>query len=324
MKLLYIIHTMSETIHSHIVDFLRAKGCHVDLRIHASRAREERSRRIRIRSAAFAEQCRRESYDAIIMCIHSSSRPVRRFQQLVTPRLGYIDLEHDLLAEVPEHGLPEKSLGVVSFHTRHHDILNSLGYRAVMARWYKLDATYPSYAMRGAAPMEDAVLIGSSAFDKASAFEHRGCFRKVWYKRFNAALDNGPKAGTRLLPEIFDSPRGMRYCADISRFHFTYGSGSYVDSLLFGSIPILYDADFSDERDMNGVVSSIDFAPFGGRSIAVTDTNLPAKMAMLRGDTELYGRTLRILRDRWFPPDYLSLPTTQEAIWSLLESARDR
>jgi len=341
-SVLFVVQAMFETVYDHVARFLEDRGCDVEMLIVAD-ATERESHPDCPDSTIFADRrfvrrCQNR-YDVIVLCIHCrKSQRMNRFQKRVTPRLGYVFLEHDLLAPEPERGIRRKTLGVVSFQEKHRQALRQAGYRTVMAKWNKLDADYPEYAMAGASPWEDAVLIGSShplmsrRMAKSVEFEHPGVFRTVWYKPWNTS-DREVKKGTVRLPSIFESPRGGKYCADIAKFHLSCGSSSLLDALLFGCMPVLYlppaggalvsglgrTIEFS-ETAVDEIVSRVNFGAFNP-GYAVTSTELARKVEMLRRDRALFDSTLDRLKAEWFPDDYASLPSTGEAVWTLMGEA---
>jgi len=341
-KLLFVVQAMFETVYEHVVHFLESRGCDVEMLVVADETEREShpdcpDSKI-FADRRFVRRCQ-DRYDAIVLCIHCrKSQRMIRFQKRVTPRLGYVFLEHDLLAPEPERGIRRKTLGVVSFQKKHQRALKQAGYKSVMAKWNKLDADYPEYTMAGASPWEDAVLIGSShpimsrRMAKDVEFEYPGLFRTVWYKPWNVS-DRTVKIGTVRLPSIFESPRGGKYCADIAKFHLSCGSSSLLDALLFGCMPILYlppaggalvnglgrPIEFS-EIAVDEIVSRVNFGAFNP-GYAVTSTELSRKVGMLRGDRALFDSTLDRLRAEWFPSEYALLPSTGEAVWMLLSEA---
>jgi len=337
MRLLYLMQASLETCQDHIVEHLRDAGHHVDVEIVVPEhpqfnipAYTGKRRTLGLTEKVFTDQCSAAGYDAIISCLHNNEPAVRQFVETVKPRMGYIDVEHDLLGP-PERVVRPRSLGVVAYHKKQHKWLLEQGYRSIMARWYKLDVDYDPADVEAiqwfqdTQPSADAVFIGSchqnvaGMIRKRVPFEYGHLFRKVWYKRF-LSTDTVLKEGTHELPPIFDTPRGSFYCAGIAGYHFTAGSSSYLDALLFGSIPILYGVKGLAEKQVSDVLSMVSYKPFFpcGYGLAVTTTNLDHKINLLRSSPQLFFATFERLRSEWFVPDLAELPSTGEAICRLI------
>jgi hypothetical protein len=355
MKILYLISGQSETIHKHIVEYLeQVYGAEVHpvsvtipvtYNIYRFRAvcygEVEDKSRPELTIQQFIKRCNTEKYDVVLIACDTIHPNTKALENNFSPTLGYIDIEHDLIGYRLSGGVKRNNIGCPAFHLKHEANLKSKGYKTVRTRWHKIDAQYPPYQFDDPQPWKDAVLIGSNdpiylgQLKKHEPFEYGHLFRTVWYKRWHP-VDKQIKAGTKLSPQICDTPRGTWYCAKLAKFHFTCGSSSFMDALLWGCIPILWRADkkeaprrITGERPVNDIVSEIDFVPFvshgtgeDGKGFAVTTKNMDHKIETLRSDPAVYAATLEKLKEGWFPDDYMSWPTVQESVIQLIEEAK--
>lgn len=348
MRILYVVQAMFEHGHQHIVDFLRQRGCKVEVvtikhdgHMYNGIGKYKTTMRYGdFCGQAMVQKCNQIKYDVIIFTIHSTgfkgagstpTNAIGRFQTKVSPRLGYVDIEHDLLFSNPCHSMLQKSLGIVSFHGPHVQFLEKLGYQTHMAQWYKLGEQLPPHGMANVDPLQDAVFVGTNSpgwmihLNKHQQLPYGKLFRNVWYKRFTPK-DDQLKAGTKRLPPPFDGPTGVAQCAKIAKFFFVRSSSCLLEAMLYGSIPILYNVGEQPTEQVTEVVSRVkiprDVRYPCEQMLAVTPTDLDKKVKLLRKQPDVYQETLALLKQDWFPEDYQALPTTHETVWKIIRGAK--
>ena len=338
-KILYLIPVMSCTIHRHIVEYLSNNGYsvdpvvvtytnHFDYDLYYNVVHGEKRITEGIIVDKLIDKCHSVGYDVVIIAGDTICSTTRRLQQKFSPRLGYIDVEHDLLGYGAAGSKKDKHLGAPAFHQRHYDSLVRRGYKAIKARWYKLDAIYPEHKFEDLRPMEDAVFVGSdwrpyvSRMKKSTPFEYNHLFRNVYYKRWHYR-DVTIKAGTILAPEICDTPLGSKYCSQLSNFCFTLGSNTCIDMLLFGGIPILYNPDIKSQSKLDDIISTVNFPGHFDPAVgyAITCENLNYKIGILRSDPKRYLEVSNKLKEGYFPEDYMDWKPAHEVILQLIGEA---
>lgn len=326
MKLLYIYTETEHDINEHIINFLKNNGVEVTLApLKLSNSQDADLKKFV--SAEYQKEQNKIGYDFILWAVHSAtSWQLRNFQQQVKPKIGHIDLEHDLFVnDLPEHSLVCGKSLLVTFQKRHYDMSIkhlSNGREIINARWPKLDIKYKTLTFSEIDPWNDVILIGTGIW-QGKNFANLPLFspfRKVWYKKY---VNSWTIKGINSLLDPFTGPSGSKYCADACKFFMTIGSSCYQDALLFGSIPILMPAPIIKQEPIDDIISVVTIkqwmppgvAPFK----AITTENLEEKLTCLRNDHSLYKNIHRELFLEWFDSDYFALPTAHEVIWDFIK-----
>lgn len=325
-KVLYICAENEYCVNEHIINFLREKGIDVVVDL-IELVRSFDANWDRFSDAGYQKKHKEEKYDFIISNTHSSFPSIRNFQKNVLPKIGFIDLEHDLMSnDVPEHFANYGKSLLVAFHNRHYTSATKLlNDRTISkARWIKLDASYPPIHDFNSIDMwNDAILIGSGIwegmdFSRVGYFKH---FRKVWYKKY---VKSWNIKGIDSLPEPFIGPLGSKYCADFCKFIVTESSSCYQDTLLFGSIPLLTGGSLIKEVPIDDLISEVTLkvwqppgiAPFKAVTI---NGDIGYKVNTLKNNRSIFEKTHKLLFSEWFDENYTSLPSAHEVIYNFID-----
>ncbi len=317
MKVLYISIVGGRPSQQHIIDHLREKGAEVF--VEEAAAWET----IKFENTFFIHQHANRKYDFIIFNAHYDEPPMQAFFTSVRPRIGFIDIDHDLLEfPVPHVMLPYDIHGdsaVLTFHKIHdqyaEDYLNN--YRTLIrSRWYKLDSEYEETVRdSGVDKWNDAIMVGSFLEPYRNTLLDPGGFRKVWYKQRDK---EDLIMGTYKLPEQCTGPKGVKHCADLCNFTLSSCSSICVEALLFGQIPIYLPGRYQELSRVDDLFSTIAVGSFHGLKVITAD-NLEHKMQILR-DKEKFHFVHKILYSQWFDENYLQLPPAHEVIWKFMEA----
>lgn len=327
IKLLYILTKTELSTNIHIINFLQSKGIEVitqPIRVINNYAAEMKQ----FKNIGFNKRHIFAKYDFILWATHSAtSQEFRYFQKQVKPRVGFIDIEHDLFAnDLPEHCLSYGKSLLVTFQKRHYENsikLLSENRKIINAKWPKLSIYYPPLLIdKEIDRWNDVILIGTGIWNGID-IPLDGIFRsfnKVWYKKY---VSDWFVNGIEMLPDQFNGPIGSKYCTDVCKFIITMGSSCYQDALLFGSIPILMPGTVTKETIINDIISMVEVKPWVFPDIepfkAITTNNLEEKLSYLKYDYDLYKKIHRELFLEWFDSDYYSLPTAHNIIYDFIK-----
>lgn len=326
IKLLYIFSKSELCVNVHIIKFLQSKN----IEVIPQAIQAVNSYGIDAKQFTNAGFCKRhifEKYDYILWATHSATMPeFRYFQKNVKPRVGFIDIEHDLFAnDLPENCLTYGKSLLVTFQKRHYEnaikLLND-GRSIINAKWPKLSIMYSSISFNDIDRWNDVILIGTGIWNGIN-IPLDGIFmpfHKVWYKKYTSDWHVN---GIEMLPEQFNGPIGSKYCTDVCKFFMTMGSSCYQDALLFGSIPILMPGTITKDSMIDDILSQVEvrlWQPPGIKSFkCVTTSNLTEKIAFLKNDYDLYKKIQRELFLEWFDEDYYSLPHAYNVIYNFIK-----
>lgn len=316
MKVLYISTVGGVPSQQHIIDYLREK----EVEVHVEEAAAWET--IKFENTFFIHQHVNRKYDFIIFNSHYDEPPMQAFLTSVRPKIGFIDIDHDLLEyPVPQVLQPYDVHGdsaVLTFHKIHDRFAAELltDYRTLIrSRWYKLDSEYePTVQDSGVDKWNDAILIGSFLEPFRESLIDPGGFRKVWYKQRDKE-DSIP--GSHTLPEQCIGPKGVKHCADLCKFVLSNCSSICVEGLLFDQIPIFLPGRYREMSRPDDLFTIISIGSFNGIK-AITADNLEHKMQILR-DKEKFKFAHKILYSQWFDNNYLQLPPAHEVIWKFMK-----
>ena len=326
MKILYICAEAELCVNEHIINFLKQKGITVVVDL-IKLIRSFDANWNRFSDHSFQKKHNDEKYDFIISNTHSSFPQLRNFQNNVRPRVGFIDLEHDLMSnDLPEHFANYGKSLLLTFHNKHHaSAIKFLKDRFITkARWIKLDVNYSSTLKCDYIDMwNDVILIGfgiweGKDFSNVAWFKN---FNKVWYKKY---VESWTIKGLESLPNPFIGPLGSKYCADVCKFIVTEGSSCYQDALLFGSIPILITGGLKSESIVDDIISEVTLkswqppgvSPFKAITLSGDFTH---KIDILRKDAGVFKKIHKILFSEWFDDNYFSLPSAHEVMYDFIK-----
>lgn len=330
MKVLWVYEEGMLESQQHIIDHLRNNDCEVTLECVCFEKNGDRWGRFS--HPAMTTKHGPKHYDFHIMSTHNGNPNVEQFQKFSRPRIGCIDIEHDLFHPVPERSPDRQSVGVFVFTKQHEVHLKQIpNIKKIHARWYKLDGsvvsnetlfeTFPIKDEFGVySPGADAVIIGSNHWPWPEVPEMISrCFHYVWYKPYHA-LDNTMRGSVRL-PGSFENAQGVNSLNRVSRFWFTFESSCFVEALLYGCIPILCsDAIIERERvseyiDVVKIIANRQAGTGQFRTVAaVTLHDWKKKFSALQRDLKAQRDVYHALRSFWFHDDVLSWPTVHEQL----------
>ena len=266
----------------------------------------------------------KNQWDLIVWCDHERCEPYQKFQSQVKPRLGNLSLEHDILSLEPEYSR-HNNTGVFCFTKPHYDFCIKKGLKPIKARWYKLDMPQSPYSV---SPLRDksAVWIGSNytplekMMHKDQEFKYANNFTVRLYKAYGAY--DTPKKGFLQSPMLYGAA-ATKKCAGIAKYWIMVNSSSYLDALMFGCIPVIYDTPsnpyFRKQNDYlaNGLLS---VGVFQNKIpiYYISYKDLPQKMTVLE-DEAICNKTIEMLKEPWLFDNYEQLPTVSEEILKILE-----
>jgi hypothetical protein len=247
---------------------------------------------------------------------------MQAFLTSVRPKIGFIDIAHDLFESPLPHVLTPYGVHgdsvVLTFHKQHaqnaEEYLNN--YRTVIrSRWYKLDVDYKETVPdENIDRWNDAIMIGNHLEPYKELLFVPAGFRKVWYKHKNY---EGPVLGTHLLPEQYDGAKGLKHCADLCNFVLSTHSSVCVESLLFGQIPIFLPGWYKELSREDDLFSTVAISGYHGLKVITAD-NLTHKMHILRDKTK-FQFAHKMLYSQWFDENYLQLPPAHEVMWKFMK-----
>ena len=317
MKVLYIVSIGQLPMQQHIVDYLREKGADVSVEISAG------WETIKFENTFFIHKHVNKKYDFIVFNSHYDEPPMQAFLTSVRPKIGFIDVSHDLFESPLPHVLTPYGVhgdsAVLTFHKQHAQNAEEYlsNYRTVIrSRWYKLDVDYEETVPdKNIDRWNDAIMIGNHLEPyKERLFVPEG-FRKVWYKQKDG---EDLVLGTHMLSEQCGGAKGVKHCADLCNFILSTHSSMCVESLLFGQIPIFLPGWYQELSRDDDLFSTVAIGGFHGLKIITAD-NLPHKLQILR-DKEKFHFAHKILYSQWFDENYLQLPPAHEVIWKFMEA----
>jgi hypothetical protein len=316
-KVLYICNIGQIPAQQHIIDFLREK----DIEVYVEEAGGWET--LKFENTHFIYQHVNRKYDFIIFNAHYDEAPMKAFFTSVRPRIGFIDVSHDLLEQALPHIMRpyrvEGDSAVLLFHKVHRMAaeLYFSNYRTLIrSRWYKLDMDYSPISDARIDKWNDAIMIGNHLKPYRDLLVIPEGFRKIWYKQ---KFDEDVVEGTEMLPAIYNGPQGLRQCADSCKFALSSHSSALIESLLFGQIPIFLPGFYKEQKKLNDVISIISIADFNGVR-AITSENLAHKLTILR-DEQKFKEIHNNLYSQWFEDSYLELPSAHEVIWKFMKAA---
>lgn len=319
IKLLYLLHKSSVEVQQHIIDFLRSKDILVSVKVipEAPESNPWIDVWREFKSVEYQEKVKKEKYDFIISNTHSSG--IRTFLNNVSPRMGMLDLEHDLFSTFPEVGVNST---VFACQKKHYDFCVNSGLNVSSCRWPLLDTNISPTNNCGVDEFSDAILIGSYVFtpliEANKSLEIQG-FDKVWYKKY---MDTDKVFKDTLpLPKEFSGPIGIKRCLEVCKFVITQQSSCFVETLLLGGLPILLLLNIRKETPINEVLSKVNVVVCGHlveNIHAVTMTNINHKINLLKNDRNLFENARTTMLADWVDKNYFSLPTAHEAIYDFI------
>lgn len=325
ISLLYIYVATEYDTNKHIVEFLKSKG--ITITLEPILVINKYDMDLKRFTDLYFHKLHKDKYDFILFAMHSTFYQLRKFQEAVKPRVGFIDIEHDLFAsDSPEHCLNYGKSLIVTFQRRHYKrALKVFGNsrKVVNAKWVKLDIDYPAIDFNKVDKFNDAILIGTGIWNNITIDRNRDMFKpfnNLWYKKYD---DNWSINNIRILPSNFTGPLGSKYCADVCKFFMTIGSSCYQDALLFESIPILMPANIVKQVPVDDILSMVTLRKWRSPGIkpfiALTTDSLMDKVTRLRNDPELLREVHKRLFLEWFDEDYYNLPSAHEVIYDFIK-----
>lgn len=322
MRILFIVLSTAFNIQKHVIDFLEKNGIEVDLKkMYPPKPGYivENYWKDMWYNKSYHALCKKRNYDFILCNVHSEALGL--FYSAVKPKIGLIDIEHDLLSLKPSYAPRYGKSAILTFQKHHYNYAKKLGDRSVFnCRWIKLDVEYDyvDYSMFDINKYEDAIIIGGNGINDKEFSDGIGGFNKLWYKKY-LPIWEAPN-GTEALPDIFCYPKGIKYCCDACKFIITARSSCYLESLLFGSMPILLSKDLQSEQPVNDMISKVTLHNEPGLKFnAITTTNCGYKVNKLRKDPALFEETRIKLLDEWVVKEYFQLPSAHETIYNFMK-----
>jgi hypothetical protein len=322
MRILFIVGKVVFDVYKHIVDFLEKNEIEVDVKKIGPRKPnetiEEYWRELRY-GKGFHKLCRKRNYDFILSTTHSEA--LIPFYNAVKPKIGFIDIGHDLLDLTP-HPFPNYGKSaILTFQKYQYSYSKKLGGRSVFScRWTKLDMEYDyvDYSMFDIDKYEDAIIIGGPGINDIEFINGMDGFNRLWCKTY---LPTGKiPTGTKALSEIFCYPRGVKHCCDACKFIITARSSCYLEALFFGSMPILFSKDLSSEQPVNDIISKVSlYRQPKFKFNAITTTNCGYKVDQLRKDPALFEEIRTKLLHEWGLENYVQLPSVHETVYNFIK-----
>jgi len=244
-------------------------------------------------------------FDFIIMATHCMNLVMADFQERCKAKYGYYNIEHDLYNSIIERCNDCHLLGVFSFTKFMTNYLKSRNIKYFEASWYKLDTSEitsrPDY-------LNNAILIDTSYTNKDIPFEYKHLFTKVYLKNFypterNSAFEKNLETN---LVKWYDT-QGLVDMLDLAKFWFSFKSSAIIEALLMNRIPILWRAEYTDEIQINDIISEIriiDTSPdklhqFDNKLKMITATNIDYKIKELQNNPLKLEETQSILKQDW-------------------------
>jgi hypothetical protein len=249
-KILFVIEGGTEDSVAHILAALRGAGHTV--------ITEASGDYRRFTDKAFVERHSNAHYDASIFNNHVGNPAMTNFYfATLTPR-SYI-LEHDVFNQNLEGASPVfKAYKTLVFTKPHESQARANGLKnIVQAKWYKFGMELPP-AEEHPLKKQNALLVESALWDLDHKFVYRDFFRNVYLKRWKAeecflkslgpagyVVEMRPRThtfGATSWPENLIGMKGMYYGSRLASFWFIRESSMYVEALMCGCLPILYEA----------------------------------------------------------------------------------
>jgi len=325
VKILYIVNLGQFEVHKHIIDNLIFNG----ISVYVEEAGDYQSEKFG--NVEFQNKHKKEGYDWIISNTHSRYPKVRAFERNVKPKVGFIDLEHDIFYDIPENSIRHGKNYFLAFQNKHYKYGNHIGFKTIKCRWPKLDMSYEDLQFKEIDKENDAIIIGDKLFGGLVTSKKPlqvGGFRQLWYKPFaSEPIKNIPIAyfkpvvNAKLLPSQFIGPKGVKYCADASKFIIAAESGCLLEALLFGSLPIMTFHGIVETRKFCNILSIVEIPtrPRIGKFKAITVENLEWKVAELRKSDKLFKEIHKELFLEWFDEDYFEKPKVKDVILQIIK-----
>jgi len=243
----------------------------------------------------------KNNYDFVISCTHSSCITKLRTK---LKHSFFIDIEHDLFSNKPEHF---KESTVFTTQKKHTDYCKYNSIPFVECMFPKFSATYKKIDL-DIDKFNEAIIIGTIAFNQKikedSPVIKRG-FSKIWYKKY---INNWKiLKGTTALPEEFTGPLGILNCADNFNFLFTIESSSFVEFILLGKIPILL-----------GKKNKI----YGSIFDKIDASHLQPLVKELEHDPKLFIQVNTDMLKHWADTNYFELPSAAEALLTFIKDSK--
>ncbi len=319
MKILYLIHKVEMPCHQHIVNFLRDQGADVTVETLGPSVQKPSIKGKKrwtdvwekIRNKKYITNAINNHYDFIVSNTHSSY--LKGFYNKVKPKYGYIDVAHDLFNGEPER-FPDSML--LACHEKHADWCKKNARIFTNCRWPKLDADFKKTNL-SIDVWNEAILIGSYAFDQDESPINTHGFNKLWYKRYQKK--DVVNKNYLVLPDEFTGPIGMLNCS-IAKFIVTQKSSCFVESLMIGVLPILMPDFIETSEKFNNVLNKVTIKnnPTIGKIHAITTNKIKKKIELLKNES-VYAKTLSTMRNDWLCKDYFLLPRAHEALFTLMK-----
>lgn len=322
MRILFIVGKVVFDVYEHIVDFLEKNEIEVDVKKIGPRKPNETIynywKHLRY-DKSFHDLCRKRNYDFILSTTHSEA--LTPFYNAVKPKIGFIDVGHDLLDLAPQPFPKYGNSAILTFQKYQYAYSKKLGGRSVFnCRWTKLDMEYDSvdYNTFNVNKYEDAIIISGPGINDKKFSNGVDGFNKLWCKKY---LPTGPiPIGTEALPDIFCYPRGVKYCCDACRFIITARSSCCLEALFFGSMPILVSKDLSSEQPVDDMISKVSlYQQPKFKFNAITTTNCGYKVDKLRKNPALFEEIRIKLLYEWGLENYIQLPSAHETLCNFIK-----
>lgn len=315
IKVLYLIHKVELPVHEHVIAYLKANGILVDLELLGPAPKDMPRKNVwtKLQDSEFIDELKNKNYNFVVSNTHS--KYLSKLYKALKKQTIFIDIEHDLLSNEPEHFLKST---VFTVQDKHTDYCRENDIPFVRCQWPKLDLQVSPCDVE-INPWTEAVLIGTTAFNEAiekkKPFMKRG-FHKIWYKKY--ASDWDQFKNTEELPSCFIGPVGIKHCADNFNFLLTQKSSCFVEFLLLGRTPIII-GDYEVKEELNDFISIVSLAGEDWTFRAMTGVNIQKKINRLREDYSLYKEIRQTLLNDWIHKDYYELPSFKEALYKFVK-----
>lgn len=248
-----------------------------------------------------------KNIDFGIIATHNGNPSMKIFQQIVNPKYGYYDIEHDIFSSIVELS-PLNRLGTFSFTKLQTKILKRKNARVIEAEWYKFD-NCESYRVADDKNLNNAVLI-DTAFAKNTPFPYHYLFDNIYLKSLSKSIQY-IKCKSDLITNAaaWSDTQAVVDMRDLGYFWFSVVSSAVVEALMMNRMPILWccSGRFKLEEPVDDVVSRVffddlkhdPFHRFNEDFLVVTDKNMDHKIKILRDDYVRRQGVLNTLKSQW-------------------------
>jgi hypothetical protein len=304
------------------------------------------------------ETIRKQKFDYIIMHTHNGNPHVQKFQRNVTPKYGYIDIEHDLFCDYVEnawvHMEPNSRhivKGIMLFTKMHNKYALSKNISSTIIykpKWVK--HTLPAKSIDTLdtstwSANNSAVIFYSVRSQLNWNFPYTDIFDTIWVKTFHEYKDHNDKLampGTTVIPKQYSlGGKSVPTMPKFGKFWFVYHSSAYVESILYNCIPLMYpgpdkyDGTQISLIEVSKITEVLSLCRASGVRLESTmqgfdfpaiyydkpgDETFKHKIKLLQNDPKLFADTIKYLKNYFFDADYDQRPSIAETVLDIITS----